>query len=62
MTILAERVMRARRTSICPVCRCPILVGQQIAKCGTWQHVEHVIERIRGRREDQDGEHGGGDD
>jgi hypothetical protein len=44
---LATRVMRARRESTCPVCRGPIRVGQQIAKCGTWQHVEHVIERNR---------------
>jgi hypothetical protein len=46
-TLTASRVMRARRTSICPVCRSPILVGQQIAKLGTWQHIEHVIERQR---------------
>ena len=44
---LATRVMKARRASTCPVCRGPILVGQQIAKCGTWQHIEHVIERNR---------------
>jgi hypothetical protein len=44
---LADRVMRARRTSTCPVCFEPIRIGQQIARCGTWQHIEHVIERNR---------------
>jgi len=31
----------------CPVCFEPIRIGQQIARCGTWQHIEHVIERNR---------------
>jgi hypothetical protein len=51
---LATRVMRARRESTCPVCRGPIRVGQQIAKCGTWQHVQHVIERQRASSERND--------
>jgi hypothetical protein len=46
-TVLASRVKKARRTSTCPVCRCPIMVGQQIAKRGYWQHIEHVIEPNR---------------
>jgi hypothetical protein len=44
---LASRVMRARRESLCPVCRCPIQVGQQIAKRGFWQHIEHIVEPNR---------------
>jgi hypothetical protein len=44
---LATRVMRARRESLCPVCLGPIWPGQQIAKRGYWQHIEHVIERNR---------------
>jgi hypothetical protein len=44
---LATRVMRARRESLCPVCYCPIRVGQQIAKRGFWQHIACLIERNR---------------
>jgi hypothetical protein len=44
---LATRVMKARRSSVCPRCRAPIYQGQQIALLGYWQHVEHVIERQR---------------
>ena len=44
---LATRVMRARRESTCPVCRAPIHVGQQIAKLGIWQHIEHIVDRLR---------------
>jgi hypothetical protein len=44
---LASRVMKARRESMCPTCQAPIRVGQQIAKRGYWQHIEHVIERNR---------------
>ncbi|MGH7239150.1 MAG: hypothetical protein ACREHG_03680 [Candidatus Saccharimonadales bacterium] len=40
---VATRIMRARKASACPTCGKPILVGQQIAKRGKWQHVEHVI-------------------
>jgi hypothetical protein len=48
MTVaLADRVMRARRETLCPVCLQPMKVGQLIARYGTWQHVEHVIERQR---------------
>jgi thiamine phosphate synthase YjbQ (UPF0047 family) len=46
-TQLATRVMRARRESICPTCRRVIRVGDQIAKAGTWQHVEHITARQR---------------
>lgn len=42
-TQLATRTMKARRASTCPVCHGPILVGQQIAKAGQWQHIGHVI-------------------
>ena len=43
---LATRVMKARRTSLCPVCRSVIMPGMQIAQLGgIWQHIEHVIER-----------------
>ena len=51
---LASRIMRARRTSTCPVCRCPILVGMQIAKRGYWQHIEHVVE---GNRSNEGNDH-----
>ena len=44
---LADRVMRARGESTCPICRRRIRVGQQIARCGgVWQHVGHVIESL----------------
>jgi hypothetical protein len=42
---LAVRVMKARRTSICTVCRAPVLVGQQIARLVSppaWVHVRCV--------------------
>jgi hypothetical protein len=37
-TTTATRVMKARRESICPLCRGVIHVGQLIAKCGFWAH------------------------
>ena len=43
--LLATRVMRARRPGICPLCRSPILVGQQIGKTGFWAHVTCIIAR-----------------
>ena len=53
---LASRVMRARRSSTCPVCRGPVQVGEQIARVGRqWQHVSHVLEQIRSQRELSDG-------
>jgi hypothetical protein len=46
--VVADRVMKARRQSACPVCGCLIRPGDQIAKYrGRWQHVEHVIDRQR---------------
>jgi hypothetical protein len=39
---LATRVMKARRGSVCTVCRSPVLVGQQIARLirpAGWCHV-----------------------
>lgn len=41
---LATRVIRARRPSQCPVCRGPIRVGDQIAKCGVWMCVRCAID------------------
>jgi hypothetical protein len=47
---LADRAMKARRASVCPICGCLILRGQQIARCGgVWQHVSHVNARIAAR-------------
>ena len=44
---LADRAMRARHESRCPVCGGMILRGQQIARCGgIWQHIGHVIEAL----------------
>lgn len=46
--IVAERVMKARRDSVCPACGCRIRTGDQIAKYrGQWEHVEHVLKRQR---------------
>lgn len=51
---LASRVMRARRASVCQLCGKPVRVGDQIAKVGsTWQHIEHVIDRIRDHHGDE---------
>jgi hypothetical protein len=50
---LASRVMRARRESLCPVCYCPIRVGQQIAKRGYWQHIEHVVQATQDRSDER---------
>ncbi len=44
---LADRVIRARRESVCPICRQLITIGQQIGRLGAWQHIEHIIERQR---------------
>jgi len=50
--LLASRVMKARRTSTCPVCCRAIQVGQQIAKAaGQWQHSQCLIEANRADRE-----------
>ncbi len=55
---LATRVMKARRGSICTVCRAPILVGQQIARLirpPAWVHVRCVpaVARALGKDGDQ---------
>jgi hypothetical protein len=42
---LATRVMKARRTSMCTVCRLPVTIGQPIArliKPAGWCHVACV--------------------
>jgi hypothetical protein len=42
---LAVRVMKARRTSTCPSCRGPVLVGQRIARLtdpAGWIHLACV--------------------
>lgn len=41
----ASRVMKARRTSVCPLCHAPVTVGQQIAKTPVgWCHTGCVID------------------
>jgi hypothetical protein len=52
--IVAERVMKARRQSVCPICRRLIRPGDQIAKLGRWQHVEHVLDRQRQAADDRE--------
>lgn len=39
-TVVAERVMKARHVSECPICQQTIGIGQRIAKCGYWMHLE----------------------
>jgi hypothetical protein len=42
---LAVRVMKARRTSICTICRAPVLIGQSIARLTSpsgWCHLTCV--------------------
>ena len=46
-TVIANRVMKARHESMCPICQEPIRVGQLIARRGVWQHVGHVLDDIR---------------
>lgn len=41
--LLASRVMKARRTGTCPICRGPIRVGEQIAKTVKWAHAGCVV-------------------
>lgn len=43
---LADRVMRARWETTCPICRGPIRVGQQIGKVGYWAHTSCIIDRM----------------
>jgi hypothetical protein len=43
---LATRVMKARRESVCPACRRPVRIGDQIAKTTLgWLHVQCAIGR-----------------
>jgi hypothetical protein len=46
---LARRVRKARRRSTCPLCRGPVLVGQQIGLIPAgWAHVSPcIVERNR---------------
>lgn len=46
-TMLATRVMKARRTGTCPLCRGPIQRGESIAKIGFWAHTQCVVDRQR---------------
>lgn len=50
--VLADRVMRARRTSVCPACSEPIRVGQSISRAGYWMHTECLIERNHSTEEE----------
>lgn len=40
---LASRVMRARRESVCPLCREPVRIGQLIALTTKWAHAGCVV-------------------
>jgi hypothetical protein len=42
--ILADRVMKARRESVCVYCWRLIRVGDLIAKTGTWVHARCAID------------------
>lgn len=49
---LADRVRKARRQTWCVICKRPILVGQLIARTGTWVHARCATRRHEaGRRE-----------
>lgn len=43
--VLADRVMRARRETTCPVCGGPIFVGNLIARCpgSLWMHCSCLL-------------------
>ena len=43
--VVADRVMRARRESLCILCGAVVLIGQQIARCPgrQWVHVACFI-------------------
>jgi hypothetical protein len=43
--VLADRVMKARRESVCILCAGPVRVGQQIARCPgrQWVHAACFI-------------------
>jgi hypothetical protein len=41
----ADRVIKARRTSTCPLCWQPVTIGQQIGRTPTgWCHTQCIIE------------------
>jgi hypothetical protein len=41
----ADRVIKARRTSTCPMCRQLVTIGQQIGRTPTgWCHTQCIIE------------------
>jgi hypothetical protein len=44
---LADRVMKARHESVCPLCLEPIRVGDLIARTGFWQHARCLIGHIK---------------
>lgn len=45
--ILARRTRKARRSSWCPLCRAPVLIGQYIARLGlTWVHTKCAVARM----------------
>jgi hypothetical protein len=45
--ILAQRVRKARRTSLCALCQSPVLIGQYIARLGlTWVHTKCAAARM----------------
>ena len=45
--ILAQRTRKARRSSRCPLCRGPVLIGQYIARLGlTWVHSTCAVARM----------------
>ena len=52
--ILADRVMKARRQSACPICRGPVGIGQQIARLGpgSWVHAGCLISLSRHQEDD----------
>lgn len=44
---LADRVMKARRDSTCPLCTEPVRQGQLIARCGiAWYHAACVARHV----------------
>jgi hypothetical protein len=51
--VLASRVMKARRESLCALCETPIRPGQLIAKCGVWVHARCLIDHNHQHQEDE---------
>lgn len=46
------RVRKARRNSVCPLCRAPILTGQQISDGSSrgWVHIQCLITEQKNHR------------